>query len=356
MKVQKVQATATQLTWLVLDDNWLPIDPITEFLRYITNTEKSPNTIRSYANHLKLFWENLSCYTKDWQTIKISDLSYFINWLRHEHENILSTQDDNGSNRKVASVNTILAAVSSFYRFHKQMGNTTATFTELTYSNGQSYKPLLHHIYKNKPRQRNLFRLKKYKDIPKTFTDEQVMMLLNACGNARDRFLLLLLYETGLRIGQALSLMHQDIKSWDNVIHIIPRQIPHSDIRNKSSRPNVIHVSSKLIQSYSEYLEIISPENLNEHVFVNLKNHRPLSYSAVRKLFTRLQKATGIKAHPHMFRHTHATNLLETGWDAALVQKRLGHRSIQTTLDNYSHVSQATLKAAYKNYLSKKGE
>jgi site-specific recombinase XerD len=57
-----------------------------------------------------------------------------------------------------------------------------------------------------------------------------------------------------------------------------------------------------------------------------------------------------------MFRHTHATNLLETGWDAALVQKRLGHRRIQTTLDNYSHVSQATLKAAYKNYLSKKGE
>lgn len=356
MHVQKVQISSTRHTWIVVDTDSLPIRPIVAFLKYMTHTEKSPNTIRAYANHLKLFWMYIIQHDKDWKSLKISDFALFINWLRYEHENIIGTVLEDDSHRGVSSVNTVLAAVTSFYRYHQQLGNTDVKLTELGGSNGSPYKSFLHHIYKRKPSQRRLLKLRQYKVFPKTFTHDEVHLLLDACMNARDRFLLLLLHETGIRIGQALSLTHADIKSWDNIIHIIPRTMPNSDVRNKALKPNIIHVSGKLIQAYGVYLAELYGDALGEYVFVNLKSYTPLSYLAVRKLFMRLSAKTGIKASPHMFRHTHATSLIKTGWDASLVQRRLGHSSVQTTLDAYSHLNQNDLKIAYKNYLAKKGE
>lgn len=356
MYVQKIQVTPSRHTWLVIGNDCLPIKPIKEFLQYITNTEKSPNTIRCYANHLQLFWCYLEQHQKDWKSLKISDFALFINWLRYEQENIIGTSLDDGSNRQISTVNTILAAIASFYRYHQQSGNTQVTLTELAPSNGAPYKSFLHHIYKRKPIQKRILKLRQPKISPKTLTHEQILSMLAGCNNARDRFLLLLLYETGLRIGQALLLKHVDIKSWDNIIHIIPRASPHTEARNKASKPNVLHVSSKLMQAYSQYLSELNQSKTNEFVFVNMKSLTPLSYLAVRKLFMRLHKKTGIKASAHMFRHTRASNLIKTGWDASLVQKRLGHSSVQTTLDTYSHLDQNDLKNAYKNYLVKQGE
>lgn len=60
----------------------------------------------------------------------------------------------------------------------------------------------------------------------------------------------------------------------------------------------------------------------------------PMTYTTVADLFRRLSRKTGLRATPHMFRHTHATDLLRAGWDAAYVQKRLGHAQIQTTVNS----------------------
>jgi len=57
-----------------------------------------------------------------------------------------------------------------------------------------------------------------------------------------------------------------------------------------------------------------------------------------------------------MLRHTHATELIRNGWDVTLVQKRLGHRNVQTTLNTYSHVNQDDMKYAFKEYLNRRGE
>jgi integrase len=72
-----------------------------------------------------------------------------------------------------------------------------------------------------------------------------------------------------------------------------------------------------------------------------------MTYSAVIDLFRRLHKKTGIRIHPHMLRHTHATELLRSGWDVAKVQKRLGHASAQTTLNIYTHLTDDDLKQAH---------
>ena len=58
---------------------------------------------------------------------------------------------------------------------------------------------------------------------PRTLSDEQVVAVLGACRRLRDRFLMALLVETGIRIGQALGLRHCDFVSRDKELHIVAR-------------------------------------------------------------------------------------------------------------------------------------
>src|SRR6266702_93182 len=60
MKVQRVRPPNTdQARWIVLDDEFVPIQPICSYLTFLDDLDRSPNTIRSTAHHLKLFWEYL---------------------------------------------------------------------------------------------------------------------------------------------------------------------------------------------------------------------------------------------------------------------------------------------------------
>jgi len=256
--------------------------------------------------------------------------------------------------RKATTVNAILGCLSSFYQYHRLVGNTALNLKEDTHWKGRHYKSLLHHIYKNKPAQRRCISLRTQKDIPKTISHEQCKALLAACTNSRDYFLLSLLHETGLRIGQALALRHEDIITWDNEIRITYRAFNINEAYNKTTHPYIVHVSPQLMSRYSNYMDSLANHQHPDYVFVDLMHFKPLHYSAVHKMFSRLSKKTGIPITPHMLRHTHATELIQLGWDSALVQKRLGHASVQTTIDVYSHLDQRALKNAYKEYLSNK--
>ncbi len=71
MKVQKIKLSSYEVTWLVLDDNYLPIKPITEFIRYVNNVDKSPCTVKGYAYCMKLFWDYLAEKQLIWKTINL---------------------------------------------------------------------------------------------------------------------------------------------------------------------------------------------------------------------------------------------------------------------------------------------
>ncbi|MCA0403574.1 MAG: site-specific integrase [Proteobacteria bacterium] len=353
MKVQKIKLNAYDYSWLVLDNNHLPVKPITDFIRYLNNVDKSPFTVRSYAYHLKLFWEFLELKQIDWTKINLSSLSSFVGWLRElkDASKVIDLIEDNSA-RKPATINVILGCISSFYRFHNQLGNTNVTITEPKSLPGNRYKALLHHAFKNKPAQRRIISVRQIKELPKLITEEQFIQLNNATSNFRDKFLLWLLFETGLRIGQALSLRHEDIICWNNEIRTKYRMDNTNHVRNKSHRPNTLHVSSNLMSLYSEYVNSLDQNKLNDYVFINLKTYESLSYPAVKKLFINLSEKCGFYARPHMLRHTHASALVGAGWDMALVQKRLGHVSVQTTIDTYTHIDTKQMKNAFKSYLS----
>lgn len=359
MKVQRVQLSESQdITWVLLGDDYLPVQPVTEYLTYLRNLERSPNTVRAYACHLKLYWEYLQDSRLDWQFIGNTELAAFVAWLRNPQANVISIQEQTAKRTEV-TVNTILTAVCMFYDFHERISGIEHTdFYRTQMQPGRRYKSFLHHINKSKPVKTRLVKLKEPKRLIKTLNQEQVGILIDACNHLRDKFLICLLYETGMRIGQVLGLRHSDICSWDNVIEIIPRTDNPNGARAKSRESNTIDISKNLSSLYTDYFLNEFGDIDSDFVFVNLWDGvigAPMQYGTVIDLFHRLSEKAGFDVHPHMLRHTHATELIRSGWDPSYVQKRLGHRQIQTVLNTYIHLTNDDLKKAFNEYLGKQG-
>jgi integrase/recombinase XerD len=136
----------------------------------------------------------------------------------------------------------------------------------------------------------------------------------------------------------------------------VPRDDNSNGARAKTKDPYAIPVSADLMRLYADYLVYECDEIESDYVFVNLwegERGPPLTYGSVADLFRRLSRKTGVAVHPQMLRHTHATELLRSGWDPSLVQKRLGHAHIQTTMNTYTHLTDDDLKNAYHEYIEK---
>lgn len=375
MKVQRIQIQRPnngdlingnpKYSYLVLGSDYLPIKQVREYIKYLENAERSPFTVRSYAYHLMLLFKFLKYKDIDWKSVKFLDLSDFIKWLRFPPSSsspqVIDFHKVEKAFRSEKTVNAIIAAVVAFYEYHARLGKVELPVVNewrTPYGNA-NYKPLLYHISKGKPQKRSLLKLKEPKTKPPTLTGKEINQLVAACTHLRDRFLICLLAETGMRIGQALGLRHSDVRSFDNIIKIVPRSDNANGARAKSDTEYQVDVSVDLMRLYADYLIYEFGEIESDYVFVNLWGGdigRPMSYNGAKDLFNRLKRNTGINVHPHIFRHTHATDLLRDKWDSAYVQKRLGHKSVMTTINIYSHISAEDLKIAHGEYLERRRE
>jgi site-specific recombinase XerD len=362
MKVQKgLLPDSLEQIWMVLGDDYLPVEPIQKYLNYLDSLERSPNTISTYAHNLKLYWEFLEDIKLDWQEISVETLSEFIHWLRNPNRKVISLQPQ-VSRRSEKTINLCLTTVCGFYEFHERLG-TFEGINAYRYQlqPGRKYKSFLHHISKGKEVKTRLLKVKEPKTFPGCLTAEQVNTLVETCNNLRDKFLIRLLYESGLRIGEALGLRHEDmVTGKDNAIKVIPRVDNINHVRAKGGVERTVHVSKELMQWYSAYLIEEYPEDIDcDFVFVVIKAPgkgeigNPLSYKTVDSLFRRLSKKTQIEVNPHLLRHTHATELIRAGWDMSYVQKRLGHADIQTTVNTYVHLTDEDLMEEYKKYIAR---
>lgn len=352
MKVTPCAMPDGHKIWNVLDEDGETVPPILQYLTYLYHLQRSPNTLRAYAYHLKHFWEYLAANKFDWKTMKLDQLAGFITWMRSSGNIVVIHQTM--SKRTESSINAALAAVTAFYKFHEQVGgieNLDLYSTKISISS--RYKPFLNHLNTTKLTKTRTLKIKVPIKLPRTLDRQIVEKMLSACYYRRDKFLICLLYETGMRVGQAIGLRHPDIQSWGNEINLVPRTQNQNEARSKSAFSNLLPVSASLMKLYTEYV-LTELENIDsEYVFVCLKGKKrgqALRYTAVQDLFMRLSKAVGQKVTPHMLRHTHATELIQQGWDMALVQKRLGHISIQTTINIYTHLSSQDLKNALKKH------
>lgn len=343
---------------MLLDREGRFVEPVKPYIRYLDSLKRSPNTIHAYANHLKLFWEFLEALDLEWKQVTLENLAEFITWLRRPDPRVVSLQPLEAK-RSEGSINVIISAVCGFYDFHERNGTIEGVDAyRYQFQLGKKYKSFLHHINKGKETRTRLLKIKPPRKLPRTLTEEEVERVVQACKRFRDKFLVFLLYETGMRIGQALGLRHEDVRSWDNEIQIVPREDNVNGARAKTKDTYAIHVSKELMELYSAYVTTEYPEDIDsDYLFINIWEGRrgyPLTYSTVQALFGRLSRDAGVKVTPHMFRHSHATNLIRSGMQMSYVQKRLGHASIQTTIDTYVHVSSEDMKQEYQKYLEER--
>ena len=359
MKVQKGTLESGKTIYLVLDENFLPVEPISKYLRYLDSLERSPNTLVGYARNLKLYWEYLQQNSWDWKQVNLELLSEFIHWLRNPEPKTIPLQPL-PAKRTEKTINHALTTVTSFYEFHENLGTIQGLkLSRYKVQKTSKYKSFLHHISQGKLIKTKLLKIKEPLTFPGCLNNEQIKSLINACNRIRDKFLICLLYESGIRIGEALGLRHEDmITGGQNEIKIKKRLDNINKARAKGY-DRTVHVNKELMKLYSDYLIEEYPEDIDsDYIFVSIWSHQvelgtPLKYSAIDSLFRRLSKKTGIHVTPHLLRHSHATNLIRAQWKISYVQKRLGHSDIQTTINTYIHLLDDDLKVEYQKYLQK---
>lgn len=159
----------------------------------------------------------------------------------------------------------------------------------------------------------------------------------------RDRALLELLYATGLRVGELVSLDWEDLDLGAQVVRVLgkggkERMVPFGREAAKALRA-----------WWKEWHGVCAPTLEEEPVFLGKRGAR-LSDRIVRRLIDHHAAAAGVPqgVHPHTLRHTFATHLLEAGADLRAIQELLGHSSLATT-QRYTHVEIERLLRVYRD-------
>ena len=334
-------------SWTVVGADSGAVGPVEAFLAHLHAVERSPNTVRAYAYDLRDWFEFCDRSGLVWSRVRLEDVGRFVAWLRlapgaRNEPNVVALPTSASAGCSEATVNRKLSAVSAFYEFHQRhgvdLGDLLATWQRRG-SGGGSWRPLLAHLGSRPERTRRI-RLRADKHLPSTLDEQQVTTVLASCERLRDRMLFTLLAESGLRVGEALGLRHDDIDAASCVVSVVGRANANGARTKSGSRQ--VPVPAGLIRLYSDYLHTEYGDLDSDYVFVNLWADpvgAPLSYRSVYDLVLRLRARTGIAFSPHVFRHTYATGLLRRGVAVEVVSKLLGHASISTTGDTYSHLS-----------------
>lgn len=186
---------------------------------------------------------------------------------------------------------------------------------------------------------------KKDKKLPSYLLESEVETVIDKFDltnfeGARNSALVELIYSSGLRINEILSLKINDLDFYSKTVRVL----------GKGNKERIIPVGEKALKSVKEYLVFRNKiENINSIniLFITLKC-KPINPATAYRIVNKAMKgATEAKQRsPHVLRHSFATHLLDNGADISSVSEMLGHSSLSTT-QVYTHVSIERLKSAY---------
>ena len=282
------------------------IDDYLDFLKYQKNY--SEYTIKSYENDIMEYFNYINSESLNYKDIEYSDIRFYLMYLKEKEYNN-------------SSIDRKLSALRGFYKYLVNEG-------------------IVHN---------NVFSLvngpKKSKKLPRYFDYNELeeMFLIpdtNTALGQRDLLLLEMLYATGCRVGELVSIKVKDIDFNRRTILIIGKG-------NKERYLNYGEYCEDILKKYLKDGYLSLNINKSEFLFLN-KNGGVLTERGVRFILDKIIKQTGINKNisPHMIRHSFATHLLNEGCDLLTVQKLLGHESIKAT-QIYTHVTTDRLKEVY---------
>ncbi len=225
------------------------------------------------------------------------------------------------------------------------------------------HRPALGRASRQRPIRR-VIQVKTVQRLPRPLDDDHIVPLLASLRRERDRAMLLLMLQGGLRPGEVLTLQLEDIQYGRRRIIVRYRTNHPKGVRTKSRQGRVVDLHEpEALAAVSAYVMRERPADAaSPFVFLvggrGTRRDEPLGYQALVKLFSRQCDRLGIRAPwvtPHALRHTHATRLWEGGMRELALQKRLGHASPDSTR-LYTRVADATVVAEYRQGLGLRGE
>lgn len=194
---------------------------------------------------------------------------------------------------------------------------------------------------------------RKWEHLPGVLTPGQMRRLLAAPAPGhplflRDRALLELLYAGGLRASEIAELP----------VDAIHAELQVARLEGKGRKQRIVPVGEPAMEAVAEYArtlrpKLLKPERPTGRLFLS-RTGRPITRITLWRIVTRHARRAGLThVHPHMLRHSFATDLLAGGADLRVVQELLGHADVQTT-QIYTHVDRHRLRETIDTCLPRK--
>ncbi len=362
LRVEKaVSPVGRQVTWLLVDAETFALHPEGRaFSLFLRGAGRSPETMRAYLPRVARFLNWCTAAGVDWRTVSLLDLARFKLSLE------VTPIGADARRRTGKSVNAVLTAICEYLRFCAAQGFIDAEVAGRLSERRFVRQPPAGTDPGEQGQQRfvrsRVLRAAEVTQPPDTLSGAQLGRLLSTCIRVRDELLITVMAEGGLRIGEALGLRREDMHLLPDSshlqcavsgahVHVRPRQDNANGARVKSGRPRTVPVTHDFVELYRRHLlerETVLQAASCDFVFVNATGAhagRPMSYSNAQQLIARLGQRCGVKVHPHMFRHTAATNWVRGGAAIDVVQSLLGHAQ-QTSTAVYLHASDEDRRAA----------
>ncbi len=285
------------------------LDQFTNYLMVERSVSKSSATY--YATDVRQFLSSLQ-QSITIKNIKESDIE---NYLRQLHSMKLAS----------ASIARKITSLKMFFQFLISEGTIKSDPTE------------------------NIEMPKVTKKLPSVLSIQDVAKIINSANtqdpkDMRAKAIFEILYASGLRASELLSLQIDDISFTDGFIRVL----------GKGDKERIVPIGKPALDALRKYYNFgrrqLVKNKASPYLFVNV-NGKKLSRMGLHKILQEYVKKAKInkKVTPHLFRHSFATHLLEGGANLRAVQEMLGHANIATT-QIYTHIDREYLKEVYKTF------
>jgi integrase len=358
----------------LLDEDGESIEVVSGFMRFLAARDCSPNTLLSYAYDLRHLWRFFVRDGLTWEEFAPRHSIALLEYLRSVPSSrprqrmtlAVVVDGDGGPATKLAAntVNRILAAVSSFYEYvilaglFERLNPIEKRPDPALQRVPERHRPFMGGASRQRPVRRAV-RVKTVQRVPRPLSEAQVAALVEQLRSKRDRAIVLLMLQGGLRPGEVLGLHLEDIAYGRRRVVVRHRDDHPKGARSKSRYERVVDLHEpETLAALSAYAMDERPAGGDSPLVFLIggrgkRRLEALSYDGLVKMFTRATTRAGIRTPwvtPHACRHTHATAMWEGGMRELTLQKRLGHASPESTRI-YTRVSDPAVVADYNRAL-----